>query len=564
MLATSARWRPVTVALLVLAAVAAHGPARAEGGYASRPATRAQSLAALSGGGPLPLDCLTPLIQSLRQDPSSGTAAARRALSLLQLDAPLTGERRIADRDGDVVRFSMERSSFDRVDATDGDADGQPDIVDSVFEGLAAARHLFVDQMGLPAPGPADVLLAKLGGGLDGYLIPGGRGGRPLLVIEAAPRGGAAAARNATIHQFAHAAALATGPAMPAGFGEAIATWAVVEASGGPDGRQTGLIARRLARLDAGLATDDLALAAGNAAWLAFLREAYGLTAVSLAVEEVSTGAPVAAAFDRALRRAVGETFAAAFREFQLWSVLTGDRSDGRHFSFADRLPSPTFAAEAEGLPALSVQADPPVSSAGAAMILITPRESGGGLTVRFEGDLVARWEADVLLVDGERRIRRLALDLSAEARGGVTVPLTGVAEAILLVRNLDGEGRASHRYTWSAHREPGFPCEIAAMDVRPADSPEGALLVTWETASERAVAGFNVLRRREGAADEIRINPIWVPPLGDTTTPASYQFLDTTADPRFRYLYRIEAVTPEGLSGLSDALANGPAAPVR
>jgi hypothetical protein len=64
------------------------------------------------------LDCLTPLLQSLRQDPSSGTAAARRALSLLQLDAPLTGERRIADRDGDVVRFSMERSSFDRVENT--------------------------------------------------------------------------------------------------------------------------------------------------------------------------------------------------------------------------------------------------------------------------------------------------------------------------------------------------------------------------------------------------------------------------------------------------------------
>jgi hypothetical protein len=159
---------------------------------------------------------------------------------------------------------------------------------------------------------------------------------------------------------------------------------------------------------------------------------------------------------------------------------------------------------------------------------------------------------------------RRLALPLTAESSGEVTVPLNLVAEAILLLRNLDGDTRAPRRYTWSAHRDAGYPCEISAVDVRGADAPAGAVLVAWETTSESALAGFNVLRRREGVPGEIRINPIWVPPLGDATTPAAYQFLDTTVVSGTRYVYRIEAVTPEGLPSFSEPVVSGPVAPAR
>jgi hypothetical protein len=552
------------MALLLLAA--AVSVARADGIPMYRSAVRAQALAALSGEGPRPADCITPLLQSVRQDPATGTAAVRRAVALLQSEPPLLGERRIVERDGTVIRYSVDRASMDRVDATDGDGDGRPDIVERVLDGLATMRHLLVDQMGLPAPAPADVVLARLGGAVDGYLVQAGRrDGRLLLVIESAPRGGTDAAREEAMHQLAHAVVLASGPVVPpAAFGEALATWAVLKLTGGPDGRTTALLAERLARLDAGLATDDLTLAPGNAAWFAFLDEAYGPTAVGLSVEENATGAAPAAAFDRALRRAVGVPFTSAFRDFHLWSILTGARADGRHFSFADRLPSPSFVDTVEGLPALSVQAGPAVSPLGAAHVLFRPSETGGGMKVRFEGEVGSRWEADLLLMDPLGHAMRLALPLSAESSGEVTVPLGLVAEAILLVRNLDGDTRAPRRYTWSAQREAGYPCEISAVDLLRADVPAGAVLVAWETTSESALAGFNVLRRREGAPGEIRINPIWVPPLGDAATPAAYQFLDTTVAPGNRYVYRIEAVTPEGLSDFSEPVVSGPIAPAR
>ena len=83
MLATSTRWRSVCWAPLAIAAAIACVDARADAISPSRPATRAQSLAALSGGGALPVDCLTPLLQSLRQDPASGfkLSGARRTRS---------------------------------------------------------------------------------------------------------------------------------------------------------------------------------------------------------------------------------------------------------------------------------------------------------------------------------------------------------------------------------------------------------------------------------------------------------------------------------------------------
>ena len=562
--ATSGGGRFVRIAaLLAMVGAVCSPPALAEGAFTPRSATRAQSIATLSGGGPFPVQCLTPFVLSLRQDPAGGTLAARRALSSLQSESALSGERRFADREGTVVRYSTERGVFDRVDSLDGDADGMPDAVEAVLEGIAAARQLFVAQMGLPSPAPADVLLAKLGGGLDGYLIPSARkDGRSLWVLEAAPRGGLAAIRTAAAHQYAHAAVLAAGPAAPVAFGEAIATWANLKIAGGPDAQTASLLGERLERLSAGLATDDLSLAAGNALWLAFLDEAYGPSAVALTIEELSTGAPFASALDRALRRVAGETLQNAFREFHLWSVLTGARSDGRHFSFAGRLPSPAFAASPEALPALSVQGDPPVASLGAAHVLLRPEETSGGMTVRFEGETSARWDVDLLLYDAPGRIRRLPIGLSGEGRGEVTVPLRGMTEAVLLVRNLDGDGRSSRRYTWSAHRESGFPCEFASLEVRDVESPVGAVSVAWETTSEHSLAGFNLLRRREGTGSEVRINPIWVPALGDSATPAAYQFLDATAEPDVRYLYRIEAVTPEGLSAFSDVAASGPAVP--
>ena len=49
-----------------------------------------------------------------------------------------------------------------------------------------------------------------------------------------------------------------------------------------------------------------------------------------------------------------------------------------------------------------------------------------------------------------------------------------------------------------------------------------------------------------------MRINPIRVPAVGDPSTPSSYQYVDTTAEPGNAYAYSIEGVTTTGMSDRS------------
>jgi hypothetical protein len=57
-----------------------------------------------------------------------------------------------------------------------------------------------------------------------------------------------------------------------------------------------------------------------------------------------------------------------------------------------------------------------------------------------------------------------------------------------------------------------------------------------------------------------LRVNPVWIPSLGESSGPASYSFFDAAAASGVAYRYRIEAVTLEGLKSQSEAVAVVPA----
>jgi hypothetical protein len=523
----------------------------------ARPASRWVAVTTLSGGGALNVPCLTPIVQSVRSDPQRATVAARRSVASLSTEIVLVGERKAADLDGTVVRYTIDRGSFDRVDPTDDNSNGRPDVVDAALSGLSRAQRLLVGQLELPSPGPVDVVLGRLGAGVESVSVPApGRTTHAQVWLDPGTRGGASGVRRAAEHQYAHAVAVLAG--LDPAWGEAFAAWAALTLDGSADDRFLGSVAHRLAASGAGLVASDFELASGNAAWFAFLQEAYGPTAVKLAVEELGRGGSDQSALDRALRRVTGESLDQALRDYQVWSLLVGPRDDARHFSFAAKLPAPEFASAADSLPALSVQADPEVGPMGSAAVLLRPGERAGGMTVRFEGDIAARWATDLLLVRTDGSMQRVPVSLDADDAGEVTVPLQDVREALLLVRNLDPEGRPARHYTWGAQLEPGYPVEIGALTAEP--SRGGGVLLAWETVGERKLVGFNVLRSRGESGPAIRVNPVWIPAVGDDDVAAAYSFLDATAEKHVTYRYRIEAVTPEGLTSRSDAVTLSPA----
>lgn len=516
---------------------------------AGRPSGRTQAIAVLAAGSGAHATCLAPIAAGVRSEPSRFPVAARRALAALYTDPVLPSERRVQEADGTVVRWSADRWSVDRLDGADGN--GRPDAVEAALAGVRAARRLLAHH-DFPSPGPVEIALARLGSGVEGLVLPrAGREGRTVLLLEGQPRGGLSGVRLAAAHQYAHAVAAAMGPGLPPSWSEALATW-VGLVSDPSDARALASIARRIDRLPEGLGADDHDLASGDAAWLAFLDASYGPTALRLLFDELGRPGTPVAAFDRALRRAVGISFAEAFREFHLWTVLVGARADAHHFPFASRLPSPAFVSSADGLPAVSVLGDPAVAPAGGTSVRLVPGEARGGMTVRLEGEVNARWEADLILIREGRPPHRLAVPIRPDGKGEVTVPLDDLTEALLLVRNVDGEEREARRFTWSAFRHAAYPFEMGAAAAAPAGPGQG-VVVSWETLSESGALGFNVLRTREDGGITIRVNPVWMPAVGDRTSAALYQFVDAGAEPGVSYVYRIEGITPEGLTSLSE-----------
>jgi hypothetical protein len=176
---------------------------------------------------------------------------------------------------------------------------------------------------------------------------------------------------------------------------------------------------------------------------------------------------------------------------------------------------------------------------------------------LRFEGDLGTRWEADLLLFDGEGRIRRLPVNL-ADGDGGETVALQGIEEVFLLVRNLGGDDAISRTYTYAAHLDAAYPFEIARRSVERLDDDD-ARLVSWETISERDLVGFNVLRSRAGSDTAVTVNPVRIPALGEPDYATSYSFVDRTALRGVPYVYRIEAITRDGLTTTTEAFLQSP-----
>jgi hypothetical protein len=342
-------------------------------------------------------------------------------------------------------------------------------------------------------------------------------------------------------------------PVLTPAWGEAFATWTALKLEGAPEPLLAQRLSARLQGLRSGLADPTPGLAAGNALWLAFVEQQYGIAAVRLTMEELGHGLPVPAALDRAVQQVSTDDLHAAFREFHLWSILVGARADGLHFSFAESLESPGFAASVEGLPALSVHADPPLAPWGATQIRLVPVPGNGGMRVRFEGDFTARWEADLILVDARGAMRRVGVELSPEGGGECTVPLDELTEAMLLVRNVGSDDGAERRFTYAVHREKSYPFVLGSLRAVPLHGPDGGVLVSWDTASEQELIGFYVIRESEDGVQSITTNPVLIPAMGDETHAASYHFLDRSAGDGISHRYRVQGITVNGLTSLSD-----------
>lgn len=419
---------------------------------------------------------------------------------------------------------------------------------------LDAIQRLLHDEVGLPMAFAVEVVLDDLDEGrAPRFETPRPR--RPALIVLDAD---SAELRDDLARLYATATLAAAHPSIDREWTDAFADWAVAATRGEPTREGVDAMRPYFASLERGLVGERAFDQGGRAIWFSFVAEAYGIAVVRETLRALDAAADDPVEALRRTARTLDVELDGMLRELHLWSLLTGERDDGNHFSFAGALRTTPFAARLQGLPAISVRANTPVAPWGAAQIELLPTASRGGVQLTFEGEYSIDWSVDLLLLRDDGTRYRLPLPLT-EGRGETTVPLQGLDGVWMLIRNVGGERPTSGRYTVIAHQEQRYPMVLAGLSVEAQDEAGGQLL-GWETESEeRDLVGFNVLRQRSDGGPVVAVNAVPIPALGETDAPTSYLFLDVDAESSVDYEYRIEAVTRSGLTLTTEAARTSP-----
>ncbi len=108
-------------------------------------------------------------------------------------------------------------------------------------------------------------------------------------------------------------------------------------------------------------------------------------------------------------------------------------------------------------------------------------------------------------------------------------------------------------------HRRGGaLPVELSSFSVT--RNEEGAVVLTWTTASEVDNAGFNLRRSEKRDSGYTLLNPMLIAGAGTTGERQTYTFTDTTTKPGVEYYYQIEEVSFGGKSvTLATRMLRGP-----
>ncbi len=104
---------------------------------------------------------------------------------------------------------------------------------------------------------------------------------------------------------------------------------------------------------------------------------------------------------------------------------------------------------------------------------------------------------------------------------------------------------------------DPPTSVEFADLEIALND---GQNTLTWKTATEIDVAGFNILRSESSEGPFVQINTRLIPAIGATDRGESYQFEDTASLDEKTYVYRIEEIDNQGQGtyhGVSPRVSN-------
>jgi hypothetical protein len=256
-------------------------------------------------------------------------------------------------------------------------------------------------------------------------------------------------------------------------------------------------------------------------------------------------------AMDGVLRRQFGTHLADELAVFNVWNLFIGQADDGLHYSFGQFLPTLRGDAVHETFPARGGSLAGPLSPSGAALVQVLGDGSRGGLRIRFQGAEAGAWDVALIVspVSNPADARYVPLVVEADGSSEISLPWSRLAQIDLLIQNLAPPTSQAAHYSFSIDHDPVLPFDLMSFSV--GDGSAGAVL-SWSTDAEERMAGWNVHRSTSPLGPFARINRFLIPAAGDSARPASYAYIDATAEAGVKYYYQLEGVTLEGFTDVS------------
>lgn len=174
---------------------------------------------------------------------------------------------------------------------------------------------------------------------------------------------------------------------------------------------------------------------------------------------------------------------------------------------------------------------------------LLSPTTTASGVAVTLRPGSNLAWDvAD--LPAGSRGFITITATISATFAG----PLINFVEIATSARDSNLNNNAPDPLATVVNV---YPAEATAVEVAEFSAvPTGnAVALTWETAHELEIVGFNLYRAVSPAGQKVRLNAELIPAqaVGEMAG-AAYTFHDLTAAPATTYLYWLEVVTRQGV----------------
>lgn len=565
-----------------------HAWTRPERGQAtpttSRTTTRSEDVHALMGSARGPVRCATDLLLAVQAESGELNMTTRMLFDRAAAPDNEAGVLTYMSPDG---RFRIHYRTDRPRGEHDTNLDGLPDGVERLGAELADALADFTHVLDWnPAP-PAemipssskdvvDVYLVDLGqagknspGAIDGYTAPivpratsaagqtpGPDSADSRIFLNAGIADAPSLSRAIVVHQVAHMLLLRESLVESPWWHEASALWLENRLAG--NAAETARTFREAhSRRAEGIQAEVLGLSLEEYLWPHYLSRSTGGDAALIRQlwSEMAAfpGNNTLDAMDRVMRRQFGTGLAEELAVFNVWNLFIGQADDGQHYSFGQFLPTLRGDAIHETFPARGGSLRGPLTPSGAALVQVLGDGTKGGLRIRFQGTGAGAWDVGLIVspVANPQDARYVPLTIEEDGTSEISFPWSRLAQIDVLIQNLAPPTSQPANYSFSIDHDPVIPFDLMSFSV--GDGAGGAVM-SWSTDAEDRLAGWNVHRSTSPLGPFVRINRFLIPAAGDSARPASYAYLDATAEAGVKYYYQLEGVTFEGFTDVSHA----------